>query len=162
MTWYNSIWKKNFSFLLPNIDDFSYIVAVSFIHGGNWRTRRKPPTCRKLLSIIIIDYEYLQPFITLFSIKINSLAKALNNIEGSLYVDDFLICYRGKNMNTNPISKRSVKMPYFHVVSYAFSRSKKIDTVCSFLENAFRIKASKRTRWSKVFLPWTQHGNMAF
>ena len=23
-----------------------------------------------------------------------------DNIEGSLYVDDFLICYRGKNMNT--------------------------------------------------------------
>jgi predicted RNA-binding protein Jag len=38
--------------------------------------------------------------VTLFSIKINSLAKVLNdNIEGSLYVDDFLICYRGKNMN---------------------------------------------------------------
>ena len=26
---------------------FSYIVAVSFIDGGNWR---KPPTCRKLLT----------------------------------------------------------------------------------------------------------------
>jgi hypothetical protein len=38
--------------------------------------------------------------VTLFSIKINSFAKILNdNIEGSLYVDDFLICYRGKNMN---------------------------------------------------------------
>jgi hypothetical protein len=38
--------------------------------------------------------------VTLFSIKINSLAKVLNdNIEGSLYVDDFLVCYRGKNMN---------------------------------------------------------------
>ena len=38
--------------------------------------------------------------VTLFSIKINSLAKALNdNIEGFLYVDDVLICYRGKNMN---------------------------------------------------------------
>ena len=38
--------------------------------------------------------------VTLFSFKINSLAKVLNdNIEGSLYVDDFLICYRGKNMN---------------------------------------------------------------
>ena len=35
--------------------------------------------------------------VTLFSI----LANVLNdNIEGSLYVDDFLICYRGKNMNT--------------------------------------------------------------
>ena len=37
---------------------------------------------------------------TLFSIKINSLAKTLTfGTEGSLYVDDFLICYRAKNMN---------------------------------------------------------------
>jgi hypothetical protein len=28
---------------------FSYIVRVSFIGGGNRRTRRKPPTCRKSL-----------------------------------------------------------------------------------------------------------------
>jgi hypothetical protein len=46
----------------------------------------------------------------------------------------------------NPISKRSFKMPYFHVVSYAFSRSKKINTACSFLAKAFRIKVTKRTR----------------
>jgi hypothetical protein len=26
---------------------FSYVVAVSYIGGGSWRTRRKPPTCRK-------------------------------------------------------------------------------------------------------------------
>ena len=38
--------------------------------------------------------------VTLFSIKINSLAKTLqNNVEGSLYVDDFLIFYKAKNMN---------------------------------------------------------------
>jgi hypothetical protein len=38
--------------------------------------------------------------VTLFSFTINSLAKALSEyIEGFLYVDDFLICYRGKNMN---------------------------------------------------------------
>jgi hypothetical protein len=38
--------------------------------------------------------------VTLFSIKINSLAKVVNdNIDGSLYVDDFLICYRANNMN---------------------------------------------------------------
>jgi len=28
---------------------FSYIVMGSFIGGGNQRTRRKPPTCRKSL-----------------------------------------------------------------------------------------------------------------
>jgi DeoR/GlpR family transcriptional regulator of sugar metabolism len=32
---------------------FSYIVAVSFIGGGNRMTRRKPPTCRKSLTNII-------------------------------------------------------------------------------------------------------------
>ena len=29
---------------------FSYIVAVSFIDGGNRSTRRKPPTCSKSLA----------------------------------------------------------------------------------------------------------------
>jgi hypothetical protein len=29
---------------------FSYIVAVSFIGGGNLSTQRKPPTCRKSLT----------------------------------------------------------------------------------------------------------------
>ena len=29
---------------------FSYIVAVSFIGGGNQRTRSKPPICRKSLT----------------------------------------------------------------------------------------------------------------
>jgi hypothetical protein len=31
----------------------SYMVAVSFIGGGNWNTRRKPPTCRKSLTNLI-------------------------------------------------------------------------------------------------------------
>ena len=31
---------------------FSYIVAVSFIGGGNWSIRRKPPTCRKSLTTL--------------------------------------------------------------------------------------------------------------
>ena len=39
--------------------------------------------------------------VTLFSIKINSIIKCLGNgIDGSLYVDDFLICYQSKQMNT--------------------------------------------------------------
>jgi hypothetical protein len=32
---------------------FSYIMAVSFIGGGNWSTQRKPPTCRKSLTDFI-------------------------------------------------------------------------------------------------------------
>ena len=41
---------------------FSYIVAVSFIDGGNQRTRSKPPTCRKSLRNFItcyIEYTWL-------------------------------------------------------------------------------------------------------
>ena len=39
--------------------------------------------------------------VTLFSITINSIMKCLGNrIDGSLYVDDFLICYQSKQMHT--------------------------------------------------------------
>ena len=39
--------------------------------------------------------------VTLFSIKINHIVKALNpGVDCSLYVDDFLICYRSKHMHT--------------------------------------------------------------
>ena len=33
---------------------FSYIVAVSLIDGGNRSTRRKPQTCRKSLTNIVL------------------------------------------------------------------------------------------------------------
>jgi len=40
---------------------FSYIVAVSFICGGNWSTQRKPPTClyyslTKFITKCCIEY----------------------------------------------------------------------------------------------------------
>jgi hypothetical protein len=39
---------KSYSFCYIHFQQyFSYIVAVSFIDGGNWSTRSKPPTCRK-------------------------------------------------------------------------------------------------------------------
>jgi len=38
--------------IFNNISD-NYIVAVSFIGGGNRRTRKKPPTCRKSLTNFI-------------------------------------------------------------------------------------------------------------
>jgi hypothetical protein len=41
---------------------FSYIMAVSFIGGGNRRTRRKPSTCRKsLTNIITVIMLYTSP-----------------------------------------------------------------------------------------------------
>ena len=40
--------------------------------------------------------------VTLFRLKINSLADVLkNDMQGSLYVDDFVLCYKSKNMNLN-------------------------------------------------------------
>ena len=39
--------------------------------------------------------------LTLFSLKISNIVKTLNpGVDCSLYVDDFLICYRSKNMHT--------------------------------------------------------------
>jgi hypothetical protein len=46
----NHITKLNNSIQVSSQQYFSYIVAVSFIGGGNQSTRRKPPTCRKSLD----------------------------------------------------------------------------------------------------------------
>jgi hypothetical protein len=40
-------------FFCPYPTPHTFIVSVGFIGGGNWRTRRKPPTCRKSLTNII-------------------------------------------------------------------------------------------------------------
>jgi len=39
-------------FMVFNVT-FSYIVAVSFIGGGNRSIQRKPPTCRKSMTSFI-------------------------------------------------------------------------------------------------------------
>ena len=69
--------------------------------------------------------------VTLFSLKINNIVKCLNpGVDCSLYIDDFLICFRSKNMNTierqlqlnlNKIQKWSTEN------GFNFSKSK---TVC--------------------------------
>ena len=67
---------------------------------------------------------------TLFNIKINNITRALeSNTECSLYVDDFLICYRSNNMETierklqlsiNKLSDWTLKN------GFTFSRSKTV------------------------------------
>ena len=42
-----------FGFMVHFEQYFSYIVAVSFIGGGNWSTRRKPPITDKLYHIML-------------------------------------------------------------------------------------------------------------
>ena len=69
--------------------------------------------------------------VTLFSIKINNITKCVTNgVDCSLYVDDFLICYRAKNMAT--IERQlQLTLNKLHTWSkdngFKFSRSK---TVC--------------------------------
>jgi hypothetical protein len=69
--------------------------------------------------------------VTLFTLKINSIVKSLPpNIQCSLYVDDFLICYRSKNMNS---IERLLQLCLNNIQSWAdengfqFSKTK---TVC--------------------------------
>ena len=54
------------------------------------------------------------------------------------------------NRPRKPSSCRSRNMPCFQVVSYAFSRSKKMATTCSFLIKACLTKVSNFTKWSTV------------
>ena len=69
--------------------------------------------------------------VTLFSLKINNNVKILNpGVDCSLYVDDFLICYRSKNMHT---IERQLQQNLNNIQEWAtrngfkFSKSK---TVC--------------------------------
>jgi len=69
--------------------------------------------------------------VTLFALKINSIVKAIcPNVECSLYVDDFLICYRSKHIHIieQHLDHCLNKLPYWADTNgFRFSTSK---TVC--------------------------------
>ena len=77
--------------------------------------------------------------VTLFSIKVNSLAKVVkDNIDGSLYVDDFLICYRDKTMN---IIERQLQLCLNKIGKWAMENGFKLSyskTVCMYFSNKIR------------------------
>jgi len=52
-----------------------------------------------------------------------------------------------------PASCKSFMMPYFHVVLYAFFKSKKMAVTCCSWILPSLIKVSKRTSWSVVLRP---------
>ena len=63
--------------------------------------------------------------LTLFSLKINNIVKCLNpGVDCSLYVDDFLICYRSKNMNT---IERQLQLKTYNAASTEASASSERD-----------------------------------
>ena len=64
----------------------------------------------------------------------------------SLIPESFL--KKNANLPLTPSSCRSRKIPYFQVVSYAFSKSKNTATTCSFLTKTSRIRVSSLTKLS--------------
>ena len=102
--------------------------------------------------------------VTLFSLKINSLAKVLrDNIDGSLYVDDFLICYGAKNMNNierqlqlclNRIDKwaneNGFKFSTTKTVGMHFCRKRKLHPHPDLYLNKNKIKIVDETRFLGV------------
>ena len=80
-----------------------------------------------------------------------SCSKVSDNVEPIRTLKDlsdkkFDIKFGNRPLRPIHVSCKSYMMPYFHVVSYVFSRSKTIATQCSFLTNASRIKDSNRTK----------------
>ena len=57
--------------------NFSYIVAVSFVCGGNGSTRRKPPTCHKSLTTL--------SHIMLYRVHIAMGGIPTHNVNGDMY-----------------------------------------------------------------------------
>ena len=67
---------------------------------------------------------------TLFNIKINKIVKCVNNIDSSLYVDDFGIFYKSKNMDNIEFRlQRSLDKAETWVTENSFKFSK-IKTQC--------------------------------
>jgi hypothetical protein len=52
-TLYSRAYQVNYSHFQQY---FSYILAVSFIGGGNWRTWKKTPICRKSLADFPVSF----------------------------------------------------------------------------------------------------------
>lgn len=89
----NDLYKLGLKGRLPNlINDF--LSDRSFkVRVGSTLSDSKIPEDGVLLGCILS--------VTLFNIKINNIVNCLNQgVDDSLYVDDFLICYRLKNIHT--------------------------------------------------------------
>ena len=73
-----------------------------------------------------------------------------NQVLNFLSLRNSLICIG--RFPLNPALWMSCKIPCLHVISYAFSRSTRIDTMCSPSANAFLTSLSNRTKQSIVLL----------
>ena len=95
MTWKYGIMKDLFDLgLRGNLPIF----IDKFLHGRFFKVR-----VGSTLSLDILQEQGVPQgsilSVTLFAIKINSIVNCLlDDINGSLYVDDFQICFRGQNM----------------------------------------------------------------
>ena len=88
--------------------------------------------------------------VTLFSIKINNIVKALNpGVDCSLYVDDFLICYRYSYYRTSTL-KFNFKLVMDSVEDYARRWSKDEEAELDSLSEW--IKVIRRLLKRKMFM----------
>ena len=108
--------------------------------------------CRGILSV------------TLFSLKINSLVKVLGkDVEGSLYVDDFLMSYRAKNAKScehqlqgclhkieKSCTKNGFKFSQTKTVCLHFHKKRGILPEPELIINGEKIKVMKEARFLGV------------
>ena len=103
---------------------FSYIVAVSFIGGGNQSTQRKPPTCHKSLTnfITLCSIKHTLPCAHFFEITAlvviahdcTSNCKFKHHLSTTAPRNDVMCCYKLKillkvELSTTTITLKCIK-----------------------------------------------------
>ena len=90
--------------------------------------------------------------VTLFRIKINNIVKSINpGVDCSLYVDDFVICYRSKNMNIRMEPKNG---------NFDFTSYQKSNTDSLIFQSKFNELKSKFPNHSHIYTDGSKDGRV--
>jgi hypothetical protein len=130
---------------------FSYIVAISFIDGGNRSTRWKPPTCRKSLTnfiLILTRFKYLQ----IMQRKLYSKFFFLTSLQASTltFVRLYYGCPTGQVKKSDSQTCRYDRQIYFHWYKLLGFLYKRPLFDLQFVHNLFWLKLKWNAR-SKLF-----------
>ena len=99
---YDTTWKYG---ILKDLHDAGLrgnmpVFIKNFLNGRNFKVRTGATYSKSYQQEMGVPQGSILS-VTLFNLKINNIVKVLNpGIDKSLYVDDFLICYRSKDMRT--------------------------------------------------------------
>ena len=123
---------------------FSYIVAISFIDGGNRSTRWKPPTCRKSLTnfiLILARFKYLQ----IMQRKLYSKFFFLTSLQASTltFVRLYYGCPTGQVKKSDSQTCRYDRQIYFHWYKLLGFLYKRPLFDLQFVHNLFWLKLSE-------------------